>query len=202
MSTDNYKIGISEEPTSRLRRLQTGNSNKLELIGTITPQSMSARELEKKLHFALQGCHKREEWFELTPHEVTSVLDTDWRSQCVADACGWFDKKSSTREYDRLQESLKDRLYVELFRDVRALEERVKKLESVQEEPSEYQVRCLTPAQVADRLQVSESMLARLRESDSGPDWVEVKGDILYLWSDLKNWEESCRVEGKVRGRT
>jgi hypothetical protein len=52
--------------------------------------------------------------------------------------------------------------------------------------------RLLTPAQVADRLQVSQSFLAKARVTGVGPRFIKVGRACRYRLSDLEMYERSC----------
>lgn len=54
------KIGVSREPKKRLRELQVGNSQELELLGT----RLGTWEDEQKIHKLFSAHHIRGEWFE------------------------------------------------------------------------------------------------------------------------------------------
>lgn len=59
----NYiKIGYADDPRKRLKELQTGNPNKLELLGSI-PGDVSR---EKEVHHIFSDFRVNGEWFELT----------------------------------------------------------------------------------------------------------------------------------------
>lgn len=59
------KIGLARDPWSRLKELQVGNAEPLELLGH-TP-ACDARSLEQELHRRFSDSHKRGEWFDVTP---------------------------------------------------------------------------------------------------------------------------------------
>lgn len=68
-----YKIGITKrDPLDRLKDLQTGNSNKLELIQFFS--SKYANKVEKSLHTRYQITHKHGEWFYLEDEEIETFL--------------------------------------------------------------------------------------------------------------------------------
>lgn len=59
----NYiKIGHADDPERRLRELQTGNPNKLELLGYVSGDIVREREI----HFTFADFRTDGEWFELT----------------------------------------------------------------------------------------------------------------------------------------
>lgn len=66
-----YKIGMSKNPTKRLKQLQTGNSNKLYLLASFK----SNQYLEKFLHKLLSFDNIRGEWFELTVEKLEFLID-------------------------------------------------------------------------------------------------------------------------------
>jgi hypothetical protein len=59
--TGNIKLGISVDPERRLRDLQTGNSNELELVAYVKAKNRFADETA--LHKKASGHHIRGEWF-------------------------------------------------------------------------------------------------------------------------------------------
>lgn len=65
------KVGLSENPHSRLTQLQTGNHRQLTLLhpgpdydgaGSIVPQC-DPNAIEREMHHALRHRHARGEWF-------------------------------------------------------------------------------------------------------------------------------------------
>jgi len=66
------KVGISTNIKTRLSNLQTGNPNRLFLLGWIT--TIEYKKLEKELHQQLIGEKIRGEWFELDSHIVIEIL--------------------------------------------------------------------------------------------------------------------------------
>jgi Meiotically up-regulated gene 113 len=59
-----HKVGIAKDPFSRLKQLQTGHPNKLELLRTYKFQNKSdAFELEQLVHRDLFSCRAEGEWF-------------------------------------------------------------------------------------------------------------------------------------------
>jgi len=58
-----YKIGVSKNPKSRLKQLQTGNASELRLIDTY--QSEYANKIEKTLQRRYSHLHKEGEWFDM-----------------------------------------------------------------------------------------------------------------------------------------
>lgn len=59
-----YKIGIAKNPKQRIRQLQTGNSDPLELIGTY--ESENASKIETALHNRYSHVRNVGEWFDLS----------------------------------------------------------------------------------------------------------------------------------------
>ena len=60
--TGNIKLGISRDPESRLRQLQTGNSSELELVAFRKAENRFADE--RALHADAEAYRLRGEWFE------------------------------------------------------------------------------------------------------------------------------------------
>jgi len=65
--TDNYKIGITRDLESRLKNLQTGCPNKIEVISTF--KSKYARNLEGFFHRIWKHHKINGEWFYLIENE-------------------------------------------------------------------------------------------------------------------------------------
>lgn len=68
------KFGFSAEPLKRLRALQTGSSNVLELVHTIAVDVDSVRLLERTLHKEFANLRVRGEWFRCSAAEGGSYL--------------------------------------------------------------------------------------------------------------------------------
>lgn len=62
--TGYYKIGYSANPEQRLKQLQTGCPDKLDMISTFS--SPRARKLENALHNSFSYARKHNEWFDLS----------------------------------------------------------------------------------------------------------------------------------------
>lgn len=71
-----YKIGVSKNPTKRIRQLQTGNSYELELIYEYKTEN--AYKIESILHRRYSHLNKNKEWFDLSILEEVSFL-----SECM-----------------------------------------------------------------------------------------------------------------------
>lgn len=93
------KFGVSEDPRSRLKTLQTGNASEMSLISVgdtaglhDSPKSV-AYGAEEVIHARLTdiGLHKRGEWFE--PSIITTIV-AELVSHDVEAAC-WFAVESS-----------------------------------------------------------------------------------------------------------
>ncbi len=68
----NYKIGTSKHPEKRLRQLQTGNQETLELVGSY--ESKFASLIETTLHRQFSHLKRSGEWFDLSlEHEVDFI---------------------------------------------------------------------------------------------------------------------------------
>jgi hypothetical protein len=67
-----YKIGSAKEPKQRLRQLQTGNSDKLELVEVY--QSENARKIESTLHRYYSYVRNVGEWFNLSIKEEVNFV--------------------------------------------------------------------------------------------------------------------------------
>lgn len=61
---ENIKVGVSKDPDHRIKQLQTGSVNKLELIEKYCVPADKVYKLEKICHTRLQSRYrKRGEWF-------------------------------------------------------------------------------------------------------------------------------------------
>jgi len=61
---ESYKIGVSADIGKRIKQLQTGNSNKIQLYGYITiADRTEALRVEKLLHRKLESDRLSGEWF-------------------------------------------------------------------------------------------------------------------------------------------
>ena len=59
-----YKIGIAKNPSQIIKQLQTGNSDKLEIIETY--HSENASKIETTLHNQYSYARQEGEWFDLS----------------------------------------------------------------------------------------------------------------------------------------
>lgn len=74
-NTHLYKVGRTNEPTKRLRELQTGNSRKLSIYHTIECRDMpSACRLELNLHKYLAGQRVLNEWYKLDKKHIREII--------------------------------------------------------------------------------------------------------------------------------
>jgi len=73
---ESMKIGVSVDPESRVRDLQVGHSENIELAHSIGFEDIdsSAKNAEKNLHELLkdEGFHKRGEWFNMDGYYFVS----------------------------------------------------------------------------------------------------------------------------------
>jgi hypothetical protein len=70
-----YKIGIAKNPNQRIKQLQTGNSDRLELIDVY--QSENASKIESALHFQYNHVRQHGEWFDLSVSD-----EVDFKKKC------------------------------------------------------------------------------------------------------------------------
>lgn len=68
-----YKIGVSKNPETRLKQLQTGNQSKLTLNKKVLCENYN--EVEQSLHNKYSMFRINGEWFELTDDDVNSFED-------------------------------------------------------------------------------------------------------------------------------
>lgn len=64
LETSRYKIGISKNPSKRIKQLQTGSGEELKLIHTY--ESDNARKIETALHNRYSPQNTYGEWFEIS----------------------------------------------------------------------------------------------------------------------------------------
>ncbi len=94
------KIGHSADPHARMRKLQTGSSQPLQLIHVIHEPNEEARvQLERELHEKFSDQHIRAEWFKMAlPYNyayalcrkacVPTALNQDQSGQCAESVAG------------------------------------------------------------------------------------------------------------------
>ena len=68
-----YKIGVSTDPESRLKSLQTGNPNKLEIVNTYNVSSSDMYEMETTLHNMFKDKRVLNEWFDLEYSDIEDI---------------------------------------------------------------------------------------------------------------------------------
>lgn len=68
-----YKIGVSKNPTKRVRQLQTGNGEKIRLVHTYSTNIPFL--LEKTLKNLFDVDHVNGEWFKLSLEDELTFLD-------------------------------------------------------------------------------------------------------------------------------
>lgn len=74
-SSDNtYKIGVSKNPQKRLKNLQTGNANKLELVDRF--ECEQSFKVEKALHrrYKIEKTESGNEWLHLKQEQVNNFI--------------------------------------------------------------------------------------------------------------------------------
>ncbi len=71
-----FKVGVADDPNSRIKILQVGNPDHLYLVMHIECDSRDkAFKLENKLHRMLQGRHILGEWFEAKQNHILKALN-------------------------------------------------------------------------------------------------------------------------------
>jgi len=71
--TDRYKIGFSKEPKKRLKQLQTGSSEVMELVYEVECDNVS--KVESSLHRYYDSKRKNGEWFALEYDDVKGFVE-------------------------------------------------------------------------------------------------------------------------------
>lgn len=74
-NTNRQKIGFSKDVDKRLKTLQTGNPDILNIHHKIECSEDKTRPLEKKIHTELGYKRLKGEWFDMTPEEATNYLE-------------------------------------------------------------------------------------------------------------------------------
>lgn len=69
-----YKIGVSKNPSKRLKEVQTGNPSPVEIVQLY--ETNNAYKIEKALHNRYSHFNTHGEWFELSIKEEVSFLET------------------------------------------------------------------------------------------------------------------------------
>lgn len=68
------KIGYSNDPDGRLKKLQTGSPIKLKLLGTVKCNSEAhARQVEKLAHNIFHKQKRRGEWYKLSKKHISQI---------------------------------------------------------------------------------------------------------------------------------
>lgn len=80
LTTKHIKIGVSHNPSTRIKQMQTGNSNKLHLLDSIPVDD--AYKVERKLHHELRQYKVRGEWF--LPEAIPLVYGVS-KETCAAE---------------------------------------------------------------------------------------------------------------------
>ena len=74
---ESYKIGITKDnPEKRVKQLQTGNPNKIEVLKCY--ESKNYKTIEKWLHkkYSLNKTDSNNEWFQLTDKDIVTFNET------------------------------------------------------------------------------------------------------------------------------
>lgn len=68
------KIGVSNDPSQRLKTLQTSNGDKLSIHYVFEVPDKLAFKFEKHIHRENNHKRKKGEWFEMSPSEVEHLM--------------------------------------------------------------------------------------------------------------------------------
>lgn len=86
------KIGMANDPQTRIAELQVGNPKELKIVATIPCKDrLQARHMEAYLHGKLSVINIRGEWFKSTGGDINRVLKD------MSDHSGIFDYNKTTR---------------------------------------------------------------------------------------------------------
>lgn len=74
-----YKIGYSEKPEQRVKKLQLSSPLPLVLVHTVeVPDSYTGRQAETWVHWKLKQFRSHGEWFQLpSPNSAIELLETE-----------------------------------------------------------------------------------------------------------------------------
>jgi len=70
-NTDIFKIGVADDPISRIRGIQVGNPYRLKLIDSFYKEN--AYEVERKIHKRYKKHRMVGEWFELSSESIEKL---------------------------------------------------------------------------------------------------------------------------------
>jgi hypothetical protein len=74
-STGYYKVGKAINPSTRVRRLQTGSPFDLEIVHTVCGEDeIEASRLERRVHELLDPHHLRGEWFDCSLDRIMAAI--------------------------------------------------------------------------------------------------------------------------------
>lgn len=73
IDNNRYKIGVTKNLKSRLKNLQTGNSNQIKLIYSF--ETEYPFRLEKMLHNRFNEFHYHNEWYDLDEESIKNFLN-------------------------------------------------------------------------------------------------------------------------------
>ena len=79
------KIGFSKDPASRLKQLQTGNSEELQLHHAISVNCDDVSLLERHIHKDIGYKRVKGEWFDMSKQQAIDYLifaEITWASDC------------------------------------------------------------------------------------------------------------------------
>ena len=71
-----FKIGYSNDPNARVKQIQTGNENKIELLWSM--ERNDAIKLETHLHRCFQKHRKNGEWFDRSNLSIERVVSESY----------------------------------------------------------------------------------------------------------------------------
>jgi hypothetical protein len=108
-SDNRIKIGMSDNPTIRLRQLQTGSSSqKPYTILTVLP---GGRRREKELHKKFKEYHSHREWFNPASEILEFIAQETHQEIKVCRVCGAFHlsrpEESDIREHSKMHKSIR-----------------------------------------------------------------------------------------------
>lgn len=72
LETSKYKIGVSKNPSKRIKQIQTGNGDDLKLV--FQYESLHYKQIEKYLHNKYSYLKTRGEWYYLGLEEELSFM--------------------------------------------------------------------------------------------------------------------------------
>ena len=106
------KIGYSQDPSKRLKDLQTANSNELGLVATI---DYGTEQTEKEIHSYFFTKHIHGEWYDITTEQVEKICQMYKSSSEIKNVSDLYDsEETDTEEYSEETDTEEYKLFCEM----------------------------------------------------------------------------------------